>query len=440
MVRTNAGAVWVVRLPDRATWLLDQMPDWADSEPRKQMHAPIAPSSLALTVACNASVQLQASVPTLPPTDDEAEGTAAHWVARRYLAGYGAELPINAKFHSEGREWIVDADMYAGARLYERALGGHHPRLQIEQRVNITRVHPTECWGTPDARRFYPDAREAYAECPEGLPQAEFYSGRIQLLRVGDYKFGHRYVEVFENYQLASYAAGFLEELRISDVDPYVYVEMILVQPRCYHRDGPVRIWRVQASTLRDVLIDATDAADRALMPFGDAFAPKARTGQHCIDCKARHMCGALQLQIGRLVDFAHTAERVELPAAVLGQELLIVEDALKRLEARQSGLAAQAESLLRSGQSVPFYHMEPSQTRLTYLDDVDADELVGLSGLVGIELRRPLTLKDQIVTPTQALQLGIDEAVMRSYAHRPPGKMKLARDNSVTARKVFSK
>lgn len=29
MVRVNAGAIWIVRLPDRATWLLDAMPDWA---------------------------------------------------------------------------------------------------------------------------------------------------------------------------------------------------------------------------------------------------------------------------------------------------------------------------------------------------------------------------------------------------------------------------
>lgn len=29
LVRENAGGIWVVRLPDRATWLLAEMPAWA---------------------------------------------------------------------------------------------------------------------------------------------------------------------------------------------------------------------------------------------------------------------------------------------------------------------------------------------------------------------------------------------------------------------------
>lgn len=444
MVRENAGVFWVVRLPDRAVWMLDQMPEWGES---MSEHARVAPSSLALTVACHASLQLQESVPPMPETDEEAEGTAAHWVARRYLAGYGNELPVGAKFISNGKEWTVDADMFAGARLYERAMGGQHPDMQIERRVEIPRIHLNYCSGTPDGFRYFEDARDAYiteatlGETPQGLPADLFHAGRLRLIRVGEYKYGHRYVEVFRNHQMSGYASGVTELYELSEDDETIFVELILVQPRSYHPDGPVRVWRVPLPALNTTIIEAGNAARYALIPLDDvSHAPRARTGTHCVDCRARHVCGTLQVNTQRLVDFAHGPERVDLPPMAMGQELMIIEDAIERLEARRTGLAAQAEAMLRAGKPVPFYHMEPGQSKLTYFDNVNADELVGLGDLLGINLRRTLALKDQIVTPSQAIQLGIDADVMKSYARRPTGALRLARDNSITPQKVFSK
>jgi hypothetical protein len=400
----------------------------------------IRPSSLALTVACNASMQLQESVPPLPETEEEAEGHAAHWVARRFIAGFGHELPVNAKFQYGGKEWTVDADMYAGAVMYARALGGVHPDLHPEETLPVRRVHTTECGGTPDGYRYFPDARAAYQICPPGIDPERFTQGRIKIIRVGDYKYGHRYVEVFESYQLGSYVTAVADKYNLNDNDEDLYVELILVQPRSYHIDGPVRIWRTKLVNLRALINVASNAAHHALVPLNAPNAPQATTGRHCIDCKARHVCGALQRNTMHLVDYSHAPERVELPPWALGQELMIVQDAIKQLEAREQGLAAQAEAVIRAGHPVPMYHMEPGRSVLSYYDNVNTDELVGFGDLVGIDLRKKLQRKDQVVTPTQAIQLGIDETAMRSYAHRPPGTMRLARDNSINARKVFSK
>jgi hypothetical protein len=378
-------------------------------------------------------------VPPLPQTPEKREGTAAHWVARRYLAGFAHELPVNAKFVSEGEEWTVDADMHAGAMMYCRAMNAPDPEMHIEETMPITRVND-ECAGTPDGWRYFEDARQAYQVCPPGLPEGRFNEGRIKLVRVGDYKYGHRYVEVFENPQLSSYAAGVMEKLGLLDIDDDLYIELILVQPRCYHREGQVRYWRTKAIALRNILIDANTAADQALMPLGESFAPKAHPGKHCSDCEARHVCVALQNSSMKWVEYSQTAERAELPPLAVGIELVVLSEALKRLEARKTGLEAQAEALLRAGQPVPYWHMEAGGAKLTYFDNVNADELVGLGDLIGINLRKVLQRKDLVVTPTQAIQLGIDPEVMKAYASRPPGAMKLARDNSITARKVFSK
>lgn len=405
-------------------------------------HARVRPSGLALTIACNASLQLQEAVVPLPPTDEILEGNAAHWVARRYLAGYAHELPEGATFHFEGREWKVDIDMRAGAQLYVNALGGVDPEMHIEETLRIPRVHVIHCSGTPDGWRYYFDARLAYPHGPpEGLPADKFHAGRLKLLRVGDYKFGHRYVEVFENPQLAAYASGVYELLGLNEDDQDTYVELVLVQPRSFHPDGPVRVWRTPGPSLNTIIIKAGNAARRALLSLHDAtYAPEAQTGPHCIDCTARHACRALQLNTRRLVDFAHAPEFVELPPQAIGQELAIVDDALKQLEARRTGLAAQAEIFVRDGKAVPFYGMKPGRSILTYHENVNADELVSLGDLLNIDLRRKLERKDLVVTPSQAIQLGIDEQVMSNYAARPKGAMKLTRDDPITARKVFSK
>src|SRR5690606_25074571 len=104
--------------------------------------------------------------------------------------------------------WTIDADMIAGAKLFRDAclapLGpwnvssGHY-----EQRVDIPRVH-AECWGTPD---FWTAV----------FPEDE--RGSKRYVRVVDYKYGHRFVEVFENLQLAAYASGVLSQLSISTGD-----------------------------------------------------------------------------------------------------------------------------------------------------------------------------------------------------------------------------
>lgn len=380
-------------------------------------HAPIAPSSLAMTVECPGSVTLQAQVPEEPETEEAAEGTAAHWIALKYAQGQGAQFPVGAKFHIKGREWTVDLDMVTGAMMYAQAVGGHHSELRLEDPVGIPRIHVDKCYGTPDAWRFLT------------------HDPKAKLLRVVDYKYGHRFVEVYDNYQLAAYASGIMHRLGLTDNDPELFLELTLVQPRVYHKEGAVRSWRGPADMLRAVLNIARAAASEALGPN-----PRTRTNEHCLDCRARHVCRTLQFAAQTFIDFSGTPEKVELPPEAMGQEMVLIEEAIDRLKARYTGLAAHAEVYMRAGTPIAFHHMEAGQSRRIYREDVTLDELVGLGDLLGIELRKKQTLKETLVTPTQAVQLGIDESVMSEYSHRPPAALKLARDNSMSARKVFNK
>lgn len=381
-------------------------------------HAVIAPSSLARTVACNAWVQLAQGLPPEPDSEETLEGNAADWVAKQYAAGnevaYGTEIPLPGGFK-------VDYDMIHGAKMWVDVIGyGSISGVPVV----CERIHPTDCWGEPDGWRW---------------------DGIDEVLRLPDYKYGFELVEVFENWQLIAYAAGLIDTLGLSDA--HVMIEFIIVQPRAFHKDGPVRRWRVRASNLRALINQAHDAAIHAWPPAeykGATAAPVARTGPHCIHCPARGVCRTFQAAGSTVVQFAGQGERVALDANAVGVELLLVQTALELLKGKESALAAQAEAFLRAGKRVPNYHMEPGQTRREWLDNVTAAEVIALGQLLNPpkDLRKPPgalnSRSSPIITPSQAIKAGVDEAVINQYAARPHGAMKLVRDSTTEARRAF--
>lgn len=376
-------------------------------------HALIAPSSLALTVACEASVQLQAAIPELPDSEEQFEGKVAHAVA--LLTAAGAPYPVGHEFTYEGRQCTVDVDMFNGARMYVAALGGSHNTLRLEDGVRCTAIHPTACYGTPDAFRYLPDGTG-----PRGMP----------VLRVGDYKYGHRFVEVFENYQLIAYAFGVIERLNLESLGDALILELILVQPRAYHVEGPVRKWRTTVGECRALVAKAAAKAEAALAPN-----PIASTGTHCGDCRARHVCTTLRHAVANVVDYSTVGELSPLDHIAMGQELRILDDAAARLDARRTGLAAQVEAAIRAGQAVPFYKMAPGRSNLAWPEGMSEAEIAAMGDLLGVSVRKPL----QVYTPRQAIDAGIEEAVVMQFASRPAGAMKLTRESTTAVRKAFS-
>ena len=368
-------------------------------------HATISPSSIHRTVACPGWIRQAALVPPTPPDDSTLEGDAAHWVA---LVGAlnPAELSSLVGMTAPNGQTITD-EMTDGAALYVDALEGLPGAM--EERVAIPRVHPTECWGTPD--RFD-------------------WSPATKTLRVIDYKFGHLFVEVFENWQLIAYACGIMDKLGLADQD--VILHLTIVQPRSYHRDGPIRTWRVSATKLRAMINDMHAAAHEALTDK-----PRTQSGPHCVHCPARVSCSTLQQTTGNILDFAGRADPLLQTPEDIGRELRLVTVARERLKARQTGLEAQAEALLRAGRSVPFFMLEPGQSRLRWLESVSVAEVeAAAQALTGRSVLKPPAL----ITPTQAIKAkAFDGTVISQYSERPPGAMKLVADTTAKARKVFS-
>jgi hypothetical protein len=371
-------------------------------------HALLAPSSAARWVACPGSVKLEALYPELTESEAAREGTAAHWALAEVLLGAtvaeGQVTPGGV---------VLTGEMVEGAELvqewYAATLAAHPSEpsiIRVEYRLGAGGIHP-ENWGTPDLMLWFPKSK---------------------VLHVLDYKFGHGWVEVFENWQLMDYAALAGADLEIDGLaEQSVMVTMTVAQPRSYHPDGPIRSWTVRMADLRAYWNTLSMAAEEAV-----SASPATRVSAECRNCKARHACPALQAEGLAQVDRSRAAVPFDLPPLALGIELADIRQAIKALEARETGLAGQAEALLKSGQAVPFWQLESKPGTLTWT--VPDAEVLALGDMLGVVLAKAAAP----ITPTQAKAKGFDAGMLEIYAARPPTAPKLVARKDETARKIF--
>lgn len=357
-------------------------------------HSRLAPSSAARRVECPGSRALEERYPEETESAAAREGTAAHWLAQRYLMG-----KEDKRDFAPNGEMITD-EMENGAELYEseiRRVVGDTVKLRIEERVNIFGVHP-DCWGTPDCWALVDNH-----------------------LHVFDYKFGFGYVDVFENWQLLEYALGIAHDCNFEKVT------MTIIQPRCFTREGKVRSWTISRDRLFQNYLPMLQIAESKAMEDGAECIPSPQCGY----CKARHACDALQKTVAFGFDVIAAHVSTELNAAQTGVELRYLHRMAKLLEARITGLEEQARSMIMRGELVTGYKLEsaPGKDRWT----CSAQEVITLGELLGVNLAKPL----DAITPAQSRKLGVDESVLAGYVERISGKLKLVENN---ARKIFDK
>lgn len=371
-------------------------------------HAPLAPSGAFRRGRCPGSRALEARVPQVE-TPEAAEGTAAHEVAAHLLSG-GELLPVG---HIVSNGIPVDEAMREGAEMIgndvlERLGETFDPLLfLVEKRAAAPNLIHAECYGTPDAR-YVDRARKR--------------------IRVWDYKYGHGYVEAHENPQGIEYLAGVIEtDLGGWPEDDQEWTfEFTIVQPREYGRLGPIRRWCGKLTDLRAHFNYWSDREARAM----DQHAPTIAGPVQCKNCSAIVGCEANQRYVSQLADYVGGNTPFDPPPAVVGHELTMLARIRQMLDARIAGLEAEADALISSGKSVPGWHFERAQSRLAW-SRPPAEVIAAMQLVAGKDVSKP-----GVITPNQAMKLGIDEAVIKQYADRPPGSLKLTADNNLQLRK----
>lgn len=369
----------------------------------------LRPSSAPRWVKCGHSFRLEQMFPPDADGPEAREGTAGHYYVTEAIQGrvhpVGALAPnghpIDADMIKEGQIFLDHV-----AKILARC--GPGASVRVETKLTMSRLIHRDCEGTPDI--YIVDAAN-------------------RTLYVIDYKYGHEFVEVFQNEQFVCYGAGVFQGYEMTSDDFKGWrVVMTVVQPRCFTTEQKVRSWELTGAQLWDHIKRVATAAQVAKNP--DAIAV---TGAWCGHCDGRHACELFSKVTGRAMDMAGHSTPQNITPAAMARELLAVETALKRLKARHTGLVAVIEGTLRTGQAVPIWMLGPGQTREVWTKPVE--EVAALGDMMGVNLRKPTVL-----TPAQARDAGIDDTVIKAYSERPSGALKLVRIDDTAVNKVFGK
>ncbi len=377
-----------------------------DNAHASRAHARLSPSGAHRWFACPGSPAAEAHFPRTSSIHAD-EGTAAHTLAEFCLqndcaaADYlGGHVDIKkgkvSRREAEGKDiFSIDEEMVDGVQLYVdtvRSLIEPGDEFEFEAKLDLRHIDGME-FGTGDFIRYRPDTKH---------------------LVVADLKYGRGVpVEVEENEQLLTYAEGTAKRFHNRGLDK---VELVVVQPRCPHKDGPVRRWETDMLGL--VEFRAT-LGERAKATMAED-APRI-PGDHCRWCKAAASCDALRkhsLGVAEM-EFSESPPIVgELSVdevAALMPKLDVVEGWIKSVKNRAHELA--------SGDGLPGFKLVHSTSHRKFKDEAAAvQHLTRVCDLSQDDIYTEPKLK----SPAQVEKLlgAKRKKEIEGLIHKPPGKI----------------
>lgn len=216
-------------------------------------------------MVCPGSPALSEKAPPEKPSIYAAEGTAAHRLAEVCLK---TDNHAARYLGTDVDNFEVTEEMAEAVQVYLDTVRADIAKLPgsqvvIEQAFDLSEIY-MGLFGTNDAAVFQ----------------------MFGKLIVYDYKHGAGYpVDVVDNKQLLYYALGAILKLK----GDFEEVELVIVQPRCMHRDGHVRRWSVDVPYIMEFARELEAAARRTQEP-----AAPLKAGTHCTWCPAKPICPAL--------------------------------------------------------------------------------------------------------------------------------------------------
>ncbi len=375
-------------------------------------HSIIPPSSAGVWGAkggCRASVLMTQMYPDDSQSIDSMEGDAVHELCANILlaTSKGGKFKHHEELKMTNGVVLTD-EMIDAANIYcDEVIGTMRNTgvfgescLGIEKRLEMPNIHAVS-FGTCDCFIF---------------------DKKTMKLYVYDFKYGHVKVEAFENWQMINYAEGVINLLEINGYDEqHIEVEFVIIQPRAFHRDGVIRKWVTRLSLLRAYINILHSSAIEALS--NDA---KCNTGTHCKYCSARINCdAALTAGVG-LYEVANNPTPVDMSNHAIGVHLSIIKRAIEQLTCLETAFDEVVKTTVKQGGVVPGWIIVSTTGRKKWKSTVtDSDD---------IRLIKP----NSLITPNQAIKLGVNEDWVKANSYTPNTGIKIVNDNGLMARKNF--
>lgn len=358
-------------------------------------HSPLGASSAERWMACPGSVALlkELKLPESDEPDYRTLGTAAHAAACECLVkGLDAWEVMGQAFG----EHEADDDLVNAVQVYldeVRSLITPESKVYFEFRIDYPEFH----------KNFY------------GTTDCGVVTGDTLYIR--DYKHGEGIaVDVEHNPQIMYYAFGLLRHHpRVMEVD------MGIVQPRGFHPDGNIRVWRTSAGSIRSWAADTLKPAmDRTELDHSlDA-------GPWCRFCPAKLVCPLMTSLFGA----ACTADPqviVNLSAESLGRSYQYVQAVKFYLKAMED----ETFRRLNAGGSVPGTKLVMKKANRVWKED--AEEIFkSLDGAY---------TAPELKSPAEMEKIGAEaKKLVRQYAYTPQTGLTVAlEDDKRAAVKVTS-
>jgi hypothetical protein len=298
-------------------------------------HSPIGASSSKRWFECPASIPLSENVEQTTSAYAE-EGTAAHELAEYCLvedldACHGLGLEFNG--------YVVTQEMAEAVQVYLDAVRERitdQCDVLVEDKFHLHWIDE-ECFGSNDCCII------------------DHEKGRITVL---DYKHGQGVaVEAENNTQLLYYALG-----AFNGFNQIYEVHLVIVQPRCPHEKGPVRVWETNIDELERYEEELKERVTkvREVQKIARDEPPKvydyAKAGDHCHFCPANGFCHKLRDKSYEVAEVHFADETIEplAPELMTAEEISKVLTHAKTLEGWIKAVRSYAHNAVENGESVP--------------------------------------------------------------------------------------
>lgn len=360
-------------------------------------HAKLSPSSSKQWMSCPGSIRASANIPRHGSTY-AAEGTAGHALAEHCLLngedadkyeGWWILLTEPPQIVRDEPDRIEPAfpvtdEMVSAVQLYLDFCRGHiaeGDEWSVETRVKLS----DDIWGTADFIRYRPSDK---------------------TLVVPDFKYGRGVaVDPRENTQGIIYALGAMKRLHNRGVSR---VTIGIVQPRCSHPDGPVRLWHADTTDLmawEDEILAAAQVTKQPDAPFA--------AGDWCRFCPVAATCPTLAADVQRAAEAEFRADGATLltePDEYDADKLAEMLGRVDVIEAwcRRVREFAHAEAL--AGRSPPGWKLVPTRATRKWVDEESAAALLSELGV-----REEALYVRKLVSPAAAEKLPAVKDALKS-------------------------
>jgi len=362
----------------------------------------LRPSDAHLWVKCALAGQMLASgayTATVPlyeagtepwHSDSKREGTCAHWVADCVFNGH-AECAADMVGEAHSNGWVVDEEMVGHVQGYVDYVLSFGPAVSSEMPVELFNL----VRGRLDT----------------------VSSGSATVLRIFDFKYGWRPVEVEENYSMLCYGAAVWEQHGGA-------VELHVYQPRPSHPDGIARVWKIGDGEMADHRLWLKARAE-------DCFVyPQGTPGHQCRDCPAAGSCHALAANVQAQYQLIVDDRMTEHTGAQLAAHLTFMRLAADLAAARLKAIEAEAEARISRSMPVPGWVLEPRTGNRKFTMPRDRVRLA-----TGVD-----PVKTVKMSPAELERAGVAKHVVAAITYKPTIGRKLSNNPSGMADRLLGK